>query len=202
MSKRRPERVSHYDGGADYPSLRGHLSRAREDHRLARRRFLAGGAALVGGGVLAACTRPFGVGEGGGEEQVPGDIAEPQYYTLRFPESGDASLWLIDGGYATYHVTAITWEQDCYHFALDGRAALQAAIAAAIDDFTYDELEGASRATMDSVRAAVKAALDAAYNEDTGDVGDQWFQDVEVVFTRLDAPQPLDGMAGPEPQYP
>ena len=31
--------------------------------------------------------------------------------------------------------------------------------------------------------------LNEAYNEDTGDIGNGWFVDVEVTFTRLDPPE-------------
>ena len=192
----RPHKPQPHLSGQDtgYPSL--------SDHRRQRRRFLAGGAALMGGGLLAACTRPFGFDSNNNETNAPGGVEEPQYYSLRFPETGEASVWLMDGGYATFHVTALTCHQDGYAFALDNRSALTTAIGGEIDEFSYDELVTASRSTMDSVRDAVQACLNEAYNADTGETGDTWFEDVEVELTRLDPPEEIGGVAGPEPAYP
>lgn len=48
----------------------------------------------------------------------------------------------------------------------------------------------------------MRAALDASYNENTGDAGAGWFESVELTLTRLDAPEVLGGVAPGEPSYP
>lgn len=175
-----------------YPSL--------ADHRQSRRGFLAGSAAMLGAGALAACSRPFGAGEG--NQNIPGDVSQPHFYPLRFPVEGDASVWLVDGGYATYYVTAVTYAQDVALFVEDQRAALESRIASVIGERTYDELVTSNGATMDALRDAVASSPNEAYNEDTGDVGTDWFQQVDVIFSRLDPPAEIGGVAGEDPSYP
>ncbi len=191
--KRNIRRLKSYDESG-YPSL--------SDHRQQRRRFLQGGAVLVGGGALTACSRPFGRWLEDDPPEVDGGMDQPSYYQVRIPETGDRSVYLMDGGYARYYAVALTYTQDCAFFATDARDTLGQRFDALIGERSYDELVTADAATLDALREDLRADLDAAYNEDTGDLGESWFTAVELTFVRLDAPELMGGVPRAEPSYP
>lgn len=177
-----------------YPSL--------GEHCAARRRFLTTAGVTVGSGVLwAACGRPFGIGGEREQEPMPGAVEEPGYHVIRIPaEPGDRATYLIDGGYARFYAQAVTYHLDCASFATDAREDLADRFSRELAERTYDEL--ASAAGLQAVEGRLRELLDEAYNQDTGDSGSDWFADVELIFVRLDAPEPIGGLAGPEPEYP
>lgn len=184
MAHRPRTPVSRY--GDAYPSL--------AEHQKSRRVFLGQGLCIAGAGALAAGCPGFFTG------QIQGDIAEPTWARIRFPRDPDEQgVYLIDNGYAEFHAVAVTYTEDVAMFAQDHHAALLQQLAASLSESTYDQLR-----TTDGVSTAaerMRALLCAAYNEDTGDVGDAWFNWVELTLTRLDAPVEIGGVA-PEPSYP
>lgn len=188
MSKRPVRRLSRYVADADYPSL--------DEHRAARRRFLAGGAVVLGAGALAtACGRPFW----SDEQQLDGAQEQPDYYTVRFPVSDDRAVYLMDGGYARFYAVAMTWHEDCHLFAVDAREQLTDLFADDLAGRTVDELSTATG--VDAVASQLCAQLNAAYEQDTGEVPGDWFHDLELVLTQLD-PGELMGGVPVSPSYP
>lgn len=163
----------HLDSAASYPSL--------AEHRSSRRRFLQGSLAVMGAGALAtACPGFFG--------QVSGGVQQPEYHSCRFPKSGDdRGVWLMDGAYARFYVVGLTYHEDVAFFVEDQQADLTDQLADELATSTYDELSTPSG--YDAVRYRLAAVLDAAYNENTGDVATGWFETVELTVTRLDAPE-------------
>jgi len=174
------------DTNIAYPTL--------AEHRTSRRRFLQGGLAVVGGGVLAtACPGFFG-------GQIDGAMVEPQYTYCRFPaDPEDRAVWLTDGGYARFYAVALTFHEDVALFVEDDRAALTDLISDELSASTYDDLSTA--AGLSAACSRIRALLDDAYNQDTGDTATGWFENVEVIFTLLDAPVIMAGVA-PDPSYP
>jgi len=182
-------RLRRYDADADYPSL--------DDHRVARRRFLAGSAVMLGAGALAtACGRPFGSQE---PYELDGGVEQPDYYTVRLPATDDRAVYLIDGGYARFYAVALTWHKDCSLFAVDARDRLTDLVADDLAGRTFDELATASGVV--AVATQHRALLNAAYEQDTGEVPGDWFHDLELVLTHLD-PGDLMGGVPMEPSYP
>lgn len=174
----------------DYPTL--------SEHRASRRRFLAGSAVVLGASALAACGRPF---MGGEQHELDGSVELPNYHTVRFPITPeDRAAYLMDGGYVRFYVVAMTYHEDCASFAIDARSALTDQMANRVADHSYDELT--TNAGVLALQDELRSLLDDAYNEDTGDIATGWFEDVEVTFTRMDAPELLGGFAGAAPSYP
>lgn len=171
---------------------------------------------MVGSGLLASCSRPLGSApedppadppaQDPPEEDPPVDVdggaPAPDYLRVRIPEADTRAVYLSDGGYARTYLWALTFEQDCALFVQDARAPLGQDIDAIVAERTYDQLIDPTGAGLDALQEAIRAALDEAYNEDTGDSGDHWFIAVELVLERLDAPAQLDGAAPGEPEYP
>jgi hypothetical protein len=195
MARKIQQPVSrHPDSGNDsdsdtnigYPSL--------AEHRASRRRFLQGGLAVVGAGALAtACPGFF-------PQQLDGAMVEPTYHYCRFPaDPEDRAVWLTDGGYARFYAVGLTYYEDVAMFAADDLAALTELIADELSASTYDDLSTASGHAAACNR--IRALLNDAYNQNTGDVGDDWFEEVELTFTLLDAPEIMAGVA-PDPSYP
>ncbi len=181
--KRQPSRL-------EYPTL--------SEHRASRRRFLAGSAVVLGTGALAACGRPFWTDE---QHDLDGAMPEPNYHRVRFPvEPEDRAAYLMDGGYVRFYVVAMTPIEDCSYFAVDHRATLTDQMAIRVSEHSYDELS--SSAGVMALEEELRVLLDEAYNEDTGDIASGWFVEVEVTFTRMDAPEILGGIAGDSPSYP
>lgn len=187
MARRTRTPVPRYDDA--YPTLSEH----REARGPSRRAFLATGLAAAGAGALVTgCPGFFG--------QVDGDIAEPTWARIRFPaEPDDHAVYLMDNGYARFYAVAVTWTEDVAMFAQDERAALLPRLAAVLAESTYDELN--TPVGLDAAADRMRDELDAAYNENTGDVGEGWFEYVDLVLTRLDAPVEIGGVA-PEPSFP
>ena len=182
--------LKQYQGRTDYPTL--------SEHRASRRHFLAGSVAVVGAGALAACGRPFWSEHQG---EMDGAMPEPSLFSIRFPaEPGDRAEYLIDGGYVRFYAVGRTYTEDCAFFAQDARERLTVAMGELIAEHSYDELT-TSQGVL-AVQTELRELLDDAYNEDTGDIATGWFVDIEVTFTRLDAPEILDGFAGSDPEYP
>lgn len=184
MTQRTRTPVQRYQG--DYPSL--------EEHRQSRRAFLKTGLVVAGTGALATgCPGLF-------PGQMGGDIAEPAWARIRFPVAPDEQgVYLIDNAYAEFHAVAVTYTEDVAMFAQDEHAALLQRLIASLTESTYEDLR-----TVEGVSAAatrMRLVLDTAYNENTGDVGEGWFEYVELTISRLDAPVEIGGIA-PEPSYP
>jgi hypothetical protein len=195
-----------------YPSL--------HEHRATRRRFLglagatvAGaavtGAAVAAGGVavsgLGGCSRPVGVGEEPEPDasiELAGAEPEPQYYTVRFPAQGsgqqELSAWLVDGGYVTFWVSAMTWNQVSYQSLLDRRTDAEDRLRTAIADFTYERLSA-----PDGVAAAeddLLETLDRLCQEDDGHTNPT-IETVTLTITHLSPPEDIGGDM-PQPDYP
>jgi len=178
-------RDSDSDSATDYPSL--------NEHRASRRRFLQGSLAVMGAGALATACPGF-IG------QVAGGIQPPDYFPCRFPQApDDRAVWLMDGAYARFYVVALTYHEDVAFFAEDQRAALTDRLANELAASTYDELSTPSGHAAASER--LRALLDDAYNENTGDIATGWFETAELTLTVLNPPELLAG-AAPEPSYP
>lgn len=173
---------SHPEG---YPSL--------NEHEPSRRRFLQVGLAVAGAGALTAgCPGFFG--------QVSGDIAEPNWHRIRFPaDPDDRAVYLSDNGYARFYAVGLTYDEDVAMFAEDTRDALTTRLASEVSQCSYDELS--TEVGISNLCERMRQSLNEAYNDNTGDVGDDWFQQVELYLVRLDAPAEIGGVA-PEPSYP
>lgn len=182
-----------------YPSLMEHVRARRREP--SRRRFLGvTGAALAAGG-LSACIRNMGIEnrqepdasiEIGGAEQLP------EYFTLRFPIEGDLSVWLVDGGYATFWVAAVTWHEPSYQALLDFRADAEQLLRTTLADFTYDTLNSPDGLT--SAEDDLHEALDTFCQEQCGH-SEATMQTVTLTITYL---SPGDEIMGDmaEPEYP
>ncbi|MDX9999842.1 MAG: hypothetical protein RBU30_00965 [Polyangia bacterium] len=184
MAQRPKSPVQGY--GGDYPSL--------AEHQQSRRAFLGAGLCVAGAGALAAGCPGFFTG------QIQGSIAEPTWARIRFPRDPDEQgVYLIDNGYAEFHAVAVTYTEDVAIFAQDQHPALLARLVTALSESTYEDLR--TSAGVSAAAERMRAVLDAAYNEDTGDIGENWFEWVELTISRLDAPVEIGGVM-PEPSYP
>ncbi len=185
-----------------YPSLKQHVAN--------RRRFLAvAGASVAAGGLWAACTRGLGSAEGIGpapdaqvgpdaEVFLAGDVAEPEYFLLRIPVSGDISAYLSDGGYCTFFVELATYSASTYDTLTQNMDEAADRCRALLVDYTYDGL---------STAAGVAAAEDDLLGELddlVGEIEGHNLPTVELVtltISYLEPVEQLDGGIG-EPQYP
>lgn len=174
-----------------YPSL--------DDHRASRRRFLTGSAAVLGAGALAsACGRAF---FSDNHNNVDGGIELPSYYTIRFPaEPDDRAVWLIDGGFARFYAVALTYHEDCAVYASDTLDALCDLFHDEIADHTFEELDSVSG--VSAIATTLREILNQTYNDDTAQTGTDWFHELELRMTHLEAPEILGGIAGAVPAYP
>jgi hypothetical protein len=160
----------------------------------------AGGAAAAG---LGGCSRSLGVGseqEPDASIEIAGAEPEPHYYTVRFPAQGqgDLSAWLVDGGYASFWVSAMTWNQVSYQTLLDRREDAQERLRTALADFTYDRLsatDGVSAAEDDLLEV-----LDQLCQEDDGHANPT-IETVTLTLTQLNPPDDIMGDM-PHPSYP
>jgi hypothetical protein len=155
--------------------------------------------------VLAACSRPFGHltnDNNNNNTQLDGGMELPDYHRVRIPEVDDRAVYLMDEGYARYYVVALTYHEDCALFAVDARPQLGERLDDVIGEYTYDTLVDADPTIRRPLLEALREALDEAYNEDTGDVGSNWFADVELTLVRLDPPHNMGGVPRADPSYP
>ncbi len=191
---------------AGYPSLM--------DHLMSRRKFLSyAGVAAAAGGVAAACGRNLGTVEGDGgfddkrvdggtepdsEIQMMGVIAEPEYYNLRIPESGETTAYLAEGGKCRFYVNAVTYSASTYELLRENPGGSQAATRKAIVGFTYDELK-TDEGFDEAERAIYDSLLDLV--EEWSDGEDAQIEAVSLFITHLEPELHIDG-GDPEPEYP
>ncbi|MFH2010149.1 MAG: hypothetical protein ABI333_26360 [bacterium] len=189
-----------------YPSLQEHLS--------TRRRFLGlAGASLAAGTLAAACNRAMGAGgdaDAGPDPEpdatVPNDVSieiggiepEPDYYTLRIPVSGSSSAWLIDGGYAAFHVSLVTYAADSYQALLDNLGEAENRCRTTLQDFTYDGLNSATGIT--GAEEDLLETLDL-YCQELNSHTYPTIEALTLTLTELSPPAEIGG-AAPEPSYP
>ena len=184
MARRKRTPLARYDTET-YPTL--------DEHRSSRRDFLKGSLAVMGAGALAAACDPFQPG-------MQGVMPRPDYHQCRFPEKDDRSVWLSDGGYARFFAVATTYQSDCVAFAEDANEDLTDRLAASLCDASSEAL--ATQAGVSDAAETMRQVLNQAYRENTGDIGDHWFEYVDLVITRIDPPEIAPGMGGSEPEYP
>lgn len=195
--KRSPARRTDLNPG--YPSLMEHVQATRQSP--SRRHFLGLAGATLAAGGLSACTRSMSIEdrrepdasiEIGGAEQLP------EYYTIRFPLEGDLSTWLMDGGYATFWVSAVTWHEASYQALLDLRAEAEQRLRATLADFAYDTLSTPAGAT--AAEDDLHETLDTFCQERCGHT-EPTMQTVTLTLTYL---APGDDLMGDmaEPEYP
>lgn len=182
-----------------YPSLHEHVSARRQVQ--SRRRFLGLTGATLAAGGLAACTRNMGIDgrqEPDASIEIGGAEPMPEYFTVRFPIEGDLSTWLLDAGYATFWVSAVTWHEPSYQALVDFRADAEQILRTTLADFTYDILvtpEGVTSAEDD-----LHEALDAFCQERCGHTNPT----METVLLTITYLTPGDDLMGDmaEPFYP
>lgn len=195
-----------HESNAGYPSLMEHL--------MSRRKFLSyAGVAAAAGGVAAACGRNLGVVEGDGgyddkrvdggsepdsEIEMMGVLPDPDYYTLRIPESGETTAYLAEGGKCRFYVNAVTYSALTYELLRDNPGGSQAATRKTIAGFTYDELK-----TDDGFDEAERAIYDSLSDlvEEWADGEDAQIEAVSLFITHLEPELHIDG-GDPEPDYP
>jgi hypothetical protein len=174
-----------------YPTL--------DEHRSSRRRFLTGSAAVLGAGALAsACGRPFWSDD---HNDVDGGIELPDYHTIRFPaEPDDRAVWLIDGGFARFYAVALTFYEDCAVYAGNARDVICDLFHDEIAEHHFEELDSASGVA--AIAGILRELLNQAYNDDTAQTGTDWFHELELRITHLEAPELLGGVPPATPSYP
>jgi hypothetical protein len=191
MPKRR--QVTAYQGDRVYPSL--------SEFQATRRTLLAGGLLLGGGVALGGCLRSLGLDDEGHFEGPGGVVQEPGYYTVRLPpEPDDAAVYLVDGGFARFHVVVLTYLEECAQYLGDQRATLVDALSAEVGEETYESLQNAQ--SVAALEERLLTLLDGKYAASTGSSGAGWFTELTLTLTRLDAPVELGGVDGGSPEYP
>ncbi len=183
---------------SSYPSLKEHLA--------SRRRFLAtAGASVAATGILAACSRGLGGGQGTGIEPGPdaevtilGDIEEPHYYLLRVPVTGDISAYLADGGYCSFYVELATYAASTFDTLTQHMAEAETRCREVLQDFTYDGLNSA--AGVASAEDDLLDGLDELVQQLEGH-SDPTVEYTTLTISYLEPYEQLDGGIG-MPEYP
>ena len=195
---RKLRRVARHAETPAYPSLHEHVA-SRREQAPSRRRFLGVAGATLAVGGLAACSRNMGIdAEPDASIEIGGAEPQPDYFTIRFPLQGDLTAWLSDGGYATFWLTAVTWNEQSYQTLLDQRADAEAQLRATLSDFTYDGLNSAQGES--SAEDDLLDALDQ-FCQEQNHHNDPTIQTVNLTITYL---TPNDDLMGDmaEPAYP
>lgn len=184
-----------------YPTL--------EEHMVSRRRFLelAGGClgSIAAGGFLAACGRGLGAVDGdagtepdGDTPPIPGDVEQPQYFTLRIPDSGNLTAYLYDGGMCVFYVEMATYSEPMYAALAANSPQAADACRTAIADFNYDELDtgqGRVAAEDDLLDSLETLGRRLAQNENLT------VEAVTLHIVSLEPEVPIDGMMA-VPRFP
>jgi hypothetical protein len=165
---------------------------------MTRRRFLElTGGCLAAGTVWAACGRPLG-GESEQEVEVPGDVEQPNYFTLRIPGEGEMTSYLYDGGMCVFYVELVTYEETVYSTLLDHPQEARDKCRTTIADFSYDQLDTGQGHTaaeddlLDSLEVMARELTDAE---------GLTVEAVTLHIVSLEPHAPIDG-GMPAPSYP
>jgi hypothetical protein len=162
------------------------------EHRASRREFLLSSLAGLGAGAL-------GLGGLGGCEgsAMPGDNhpgtninsgnAPPAYYDyIYFPETGDRASVLTDGFTLRFYVVTVCTASSCADYGVDYRTTLTDKLAAAL--MAYSSANFATPAGVFAVADALRALLNASYNDDNGTPGYECFTALDLYVVELVAP--------------
>jgi hypothetical protein len=193
MAPKRVIRKSHQPQEPGYPSLRSHLT--------TRRRFLElTGATVAAGGLATACGRAMGV-EGepdASTPDAPGGDPGPEFYTVRIPITDELSAYLLDNGYAQFHVEAVTYVADTQNALLEHMSSAEDTCRQCVSEYTFDSLDTAAGV------AACEDDLLTALDELVMDLEGHSNVTVEYVTLSISYLEPYAEMGGisGEPSYP
>ncbi len=204
MAPKRVIRKTHQPQEPSYPSLRSHLSN--------RRRFLGvAGASLATVAIHAGCNRSLGA-PGDADASVPPDSQtplpdtgpvpggeqQPQYYTIRIPVTDELSGYLLDEGYAQFHVEAVTYVLDTENALIENMSSAEDTCRQCVSEYTYDSLNtaaGVAACEDDLLTALDDLVMDLESHSNTT------VEYVTLTITYLEPYAELGGIAG-EPSYP
>lgn len=205
MAAKRSKRPTTQTVQTDYPSLREHLA--------TRRRFLGvAGASLAVGTLHAACNRSLGA-PGDPDATVPqpdaamphpdtgqidGGEQLPEYYIIRIPLTGELSAYLLDDGYAQFHVEVVTYVLDTANALQEDMTAAEDACRPCVSEYTYDTLNTAAGVI------ACEEDLLTAVDEHVMQLEGHSNPTVEYVTLSITYLEPNVGIGGArgEPEYP
>jgi hypothetical protein len=129
---------------------------------------------------------------------TPGSAPWPDYFTLRIPATDSLSAYLVDGGYGTFYLELVTYDEATYLTLLEHLDTAADRCRNTIGDYTYDTL--ATAAGVTSAEEDLLDELDALASELTGNPGPT-VEAVTLTITYLEPYAPMDG-GMPEPSYP